>query len=51
MPLDEYIAPTMKGLIAGDTDICTGLAEEAWNKFEKGKAEFVLQINSFLAQA
>jgi hypothetical protein len=50
MPLDEFVVITMKGLISGDSHICAGIAEEVWNRFEKGKEEYMLRILHLITQ-
>lgn len=41
MPLEEFVPIVTKGLVAGTPHITAGMAEGAWDRFEKGKDEIV----------
>jgi hypothetical protein len=39
MPLDEYTAKTMAGLVRGDEQIMAGDSAQGYEKFEKAKMD------------
>lgn len=42
MPLEEFVSIVTKGLVAGTPYICAGRSEQMFDKYEKGKGEFVV---------